>query len=192
MALKIAVIYGSVRSERQGIKGARFIVEQLKKRKHDVTFVDPLEYRLPLLDKRYFEYEKGKAPEVLEKLHGIFNEADAFVLVTGEYNHGIPPALKNILDHFYGEYGRKPSAIASYSMGPFGGIRAAIQLREVAAELQMPAIPSVFAMPAVHSSFDENGNAADKAYEERIKKFIEELEWYANALKTAREKGAPA
>ncbi len=189
MALKIAVIYGSVRSERQGIKGARFVVEQLKKRKHDVTFIDPLEYKLPLLDKRYFEYEKGKAPETLEKLARIFAEADAFVLVTGEYNHGIPPAMKNTLDHFYGEYRRKPSAIASYSMGPFGGVRAAIQLREVAAELQMPSIPMVFAMPAVQGLFDEKGNALDKAQEERIGKFIDELEWYANALKAAREKG---
>ncbi len=192
MALKIAVIYGSVRSERQGIKGARFVAEQLKKRKHDVTFVDPIEYRLPLLDKRYFEYEKGKAPATLEKLARIFTEADAFVLVTGEYNHGIPPAMKNILDHFYyGEYGYKTSAIASYSMGPFGGVRASIQLREVSAELGMPAIPTVFAMPSVHSSFDEKGNALDNSYEERIKKFLDELEWYANALKNAREKGMP-
>ncbi len=188
MALKIAVVYGSVRSERQGIKGARFVVEQLKKRKHDVTFIDPLEYKLPLLDKRYFEYEKGRAPAMLEKLAKTFTEADAFVLVTGEYNHAIPPALLNILDHFYGEYNQKPSAIASYSMGPFGGIRAAIQLREVAAELQMPSIPIVFAMPSVHSSFDEKGNAIDKPYEERIKKFLDELEWYADALKAARER----
>jgi NAD(P)H-dependent FMN reductase len=191
MPLKIAVIYGSVRAQRQGIKAARFIVKKLKERDYDVTLIDPLEYKLPLLDRRYSDYEKGKAPETMEKLAHIFTNADGFVIVSGEYNHGIPPALKNILDHYYKEYFFKPAAIATYSNGSFGGVRAGEQLREVLGYLGMATIQTMFPVPMVQNAFDDEGNAIDKAYEQRIKQFIDEFEWYANALKEARKKGVP-
>ncbi len=66
------VIYGSVRRARVGIRGARFIEQQLKKRGHDTTLIDPQEYKLPLLDNMYKEYEAGSAPEPLEKLANLF------------------------------------------------------------------------------------------------------------------------
>jgi len=77
-----------------------------------IHFIDPLEFNLPLLDKMYKEYEPGSAPAPMEKLARLFNESDGFLIVTGEYNHSIPPALKNLLDHFQSEYFFKPSAIA--------------------------------------------------------------------------------
>jgi NAD(P)H-dependent FMN reductase len=191
MPLKIAVIYGSVRSERQGIKAARFLVNKLKERKHDVTLIDPLQDKLPLLDRMYKEFEPGKAPEAMEKIAKAFKEADAFMIVTGEYNHSLPPALKNTLDHFQSEYFFKPSAIACYSAGPFGGVRAAVHLRAVLCELGMPSISSIFPISAVHKSFDEEGNSTDKAYDKRVVKFLDEFEWYADALKEKRDKGTP-
>ena len=191
MVLKIAVIYGSVRSQRQGIKAARFIVKKLKERNHEVTLVDPLEYNLPLLDKRYSDYEKGKAPEVMEKVEKIMDNADGFVIVSGEYNHGIPPALKNILDHYYKEYFFKPAAIATYSGGPFGGVRAGIEMRAILGELGMVSTHTMFPIPIVQDAFDEDGNAINKAYDDGIKKFLDEFEWYCNALKEARKKGLP-
>ena len=81
MTLRIAVIYGSVRTQRQGIKAARFIVNKLKERNHEVTLIDPLEFKLPLLDKRYWEFEKGKVPENIEKIEKILIDADGFVIV---------------------------------------------------------------------------------------------------------------
>ncbi|MFQ5531622.1 MAG: NADPH-dependent FMN reductase [Candidatus Nanoarchaeia archaeon] len=193
MPLHIAVIYGSTRSERQGIKAARFIVNELKKRKHEVKLVDPLEYKLPLLNKMHKEYDKGKAPTNLEKLHNIFEKADAYVIVSAEYNHTIPPALSNLIDHFMSEYFFKPSGIVSYSAGTFGGVRAAMTLRSLLAEVGMSSIPSTFSIPKVQDSFNEKGNdlTEKKDYERRIKKFLDELEWYANALKVARKKGKP-
>ena len=68
MKLNIVVLYGSVRFNRQGIKAAKFIVNKLKERKHNVTLIDPKDYRLPLLYKMYKEYPKKKAPATLEKL----------------------------------------------------------------------------------------------------------------------------
>ena len=191
MSLRFAVIYGSVRSERQGIKGARFVARMLEGRRHQVMFIDPLEYPLPFLDKMYKEYPPGEAPEVMEELAKIYRAADAFVIVSGEYNHSLPPALSNLIDHFMNEYFWRPAGIATYSHGPFGGVRAAEHLRGVLGEVGMVTVPTIFPMSAVDSSFDEHGNAVEKAYEQRIQQFLIELEWYAEALKAQRGKGVP-
>ena len=80
MPLNIAVIYGSARSERQGIKAAKFIVNKLKERDYEVTLVDSQEFKLPFLDKMYKEYN-GDAPENLEKLAQIIKKADGYIIV---------------------------------------------------------------------------------------------------------------
>lgn len=191
MALNLVIIFGSVRSDRQGIKAARFVQRQFVERGHTVTLVDPLEYQLPLLDRMYKEYAKGTAPEQLERLATLYRAADGFVIVTAEYNHSAPPALVNLLDHFLEEYFFRPSAIVSYSGGSFGGVRAASHLRDMLAELGMAAIPSSFPIPKVGAAFDDAGVPADAAYARRFTKFASELEWYAQALKTARQAGVP-
>ena len=89
----------------------------------------------------------------------LYRAVDGFVIVSGEYNHGIPPALKNLLDHFLEEYFFRPSAIVCYSAGSFGGVRAAMQLRMTLAELGMPSIPSLFPVPKVQDAFDDDGQA---------------------------------
>jgi NAD(P)H-dependent FMN reductase len=189
--LQIAILYGSVREARQGIKAARFVDDQLCRRGHATFLIDAKECRLPLLDRMYKEYPKGEAPEVLEKLAAMFRAVDAFVVVSGEYNHGVPPALKNLLDHFLEEYFWRPSAIVCYSGGPFGGVRAAMQLRMTLAELGMASIPSLFPVPKVQDAFDEEGRAQDPAWERRVQRFLDELEWHARALRAERAKGTP-
>jgi len=184
--LNTAVIYGSARQGRQGIKAARFVVRKLEERGHAVTLVDSLEHPLPFLDLMYKEYEEGKAPKAMEMVGEILDTADGFIIVSAEYNHSIPAALKNLLDHFQSEYLYKPSAIVTYSAGPFGGVRALINLRAILAELGTPSIPSAFPVSQVQDAFDDDGNPLDQAYNERIVKFLDEYEWYANALKHAR------
>jgi len=191
MDLKVAVIYGSVRSNRQGIKAAKYLNRKLKDRGYYVDFIDPLVYQLPFLDKMYKEYEPGQAPENIQKLADIFSAADGFLIVSGEYNHSIPPALKNLLDHFQAEYVFKPSAIAAYSAGMFGGMRVAVHLRAVLAELGMPAISSIQPFPRVQKSFDENGTPQNEHIEPSTNRFLSEFEWYMNALKRQREEGTP-
>jgi len=186
-SLNIAVIYGSARQGRQGIKAARFIVRKLEQRGQLVTLVDSQEHLLPLLDLMYKEYKAGKAPAAMEAIGDILKAADGFVIVSAEYNHSIPAALKNLLDHFQSEYLYKPSAIVTYSAGPFGGVRALINLRAILAELGTPSIPSAFPISHVHNSFDDDGNALDGIYDERVIKFLDEFEWYTHALKLARE-----
>ncbi len=187
----MALIYGSVRTEREGIKAARFMHKMLIKRNHRVTFIDPLEYKLPLLDYMYKEYKPGNAPENIASIAKILMKADAFVVVTGEYNHSTPPALKNLLDHFQIEYFFKPSAIVSYSAGNYGGVRSAIQMRIIMGELGAPAISSILPFPKVQDLFDEEGNILNKKFISGAERFIDELEFYAIALKEQRKKGVP-
>lgn len=187
MPLKLVVFYGSVRSARQGIRAARFIAGQCQNRGHDVVLIDPIEYSLPLIDKMYKEYRPQEAPETLRRLADIISGADAYIVVSGEYNHTVPPALSNLLDHFLEEYFWKPSAIVCYSAGSFGGVRASLTLRAMLAELGMSSIPSVLPVPKVQNAFDEDGTPKDNGYYKRAADFLEELEWYANALRDARE-----
>lgn len=192
MSLRLAVILGSVRRERIGIRVARYAVTALRERGHEVTLVDPLEYDLPLLDLRYADYDAGTAPETLERLAGVLREADGFVLVSAEYNNSIPPALSNLLDHFVAEYAHKPSAIVCYSAGPFGGVRAAMQLRAMTAQLGMSSIPSLLPCPVAHEMFAEDGMPTGPRPGKSGARFFAELEWYAQALKAARAAGLPA
>jgi len=190
-SLTVSLIYGSVRSARQGVFAARYLEKKLKERNHNVHFIDPLEYNLPLLDKMYKEYETGKAPEKMEELARTFKKSDGFLIVTGEYNHSIPPAMKNLLDHFQAEYFFKPSAIASYSAGSFGGVRSAVHLRVIVGELGMPAISSMLPFPGIGNLFDENLVTHNKFIEPSTQKFLDEFEWYLEAFKNQRQKGVP-
>ena len=187
--LKTAVLYGSARRDRQGIKAARFVVRKLEARDHDVTLVDSEEFDLPPLDWMYKEYEAGTAPPAMQKVADILNVADGFIVVSGEYNHSVPAALKNLLDHYQSEYHYKPSGIVTYSAGPFGGVRALVNLRGILAELGTPSIPSSFPISQIHSAFGDDGRSSDTPYEKRVIKFLDEFEWYARALRDARDQG---
>ena len=191
MPLVMPVILGSVRSDRQGIRAARFIRASLEGRGIEAPLVDPTELNLPLLDRMYKEYAKGEAPPALETLATLLRRADAFVIVCGEYNHSVPPALSNTLDHFLEEYFWRPSAIVCYSAGQFGGVRAAMQLRAMLCELGTPSIPSLLPIPRIHKALDEQGQPAEEWLGKAAGKFLDELVWYAEALKGRREKGTP-
>lgn len=187
MPLATAVLYGSARRGRQGIKAARFIVKQLATRGHQVELIDSDQCQLPMLDLMYKEYQPGQAPAAMEHVASVLRNADGFIVVSGEYNHSVPAALKNLLDHFQSEYHYKPSGIVTYSAGPFGGVRNLVNMRGILAELGTPAIPSAFPVMKVQSAFDDEGNALDANYEKFVVRFLDEYEWYANALKAGRD-----
>ncbi len=187
----ISIIYGSVRTGRQGILAAKYLEKKVKERGVKTYLIDPLEYSLPFLDKMYKEYDKGEAPAQMEQLATIFNQTDGFLIVSGEYNHSIPPALKNILDHFQSEYLFKPSAIACYSAGIFGGVRAAVHLRAILGELGMPSISSMLPFITIGELFNDDLTPKNSIVEKSTARFLDEFVWYVEALKNQREKGVP-
>lgn len=188
--LHVTLLYGSVRTARQGIKAARFMQRTLVDRGHDVAVVDAMTLGLPLLDRMYKEYADD-APTQLTELAATYRMTDGFIVVSGEYNHGIPPALKNLLDHFLEEYFYRPSGIVCYSAGIFGGVRAAMQLRMTLGELGMPSVPTILPIGRVQDAFDDDGRPTDPGQTRRADRFLDEFEWYARALKVARAGGTP-
>jgi len=168
------------------MRAARLIMTALAARGHAPTLVDPLVLQLPLLDRMYKEYPKGEAPENLAMLAELYRSVDGFLVVSAEYNHGIPPALKNLLDHFLEEYFFRPSAIACYSTSGFGGVRAAMQLRMTLAELGMSSIPSLFPIPRIGEALTEDGAPVEPRLERSLTRFLDEFDWYARALKQER------
>ena len=182
--MKITVILSSVRENRLA-DGVYKKFNELLGNKFPFTLIDPVEYNLPLLNKRYFEM---KEPELkFKQLHDIFTETDGFIIITAEYNHGIPPALKNLLDHFGGEFKYKSCGIISYSDGPIGGARSCEQLRLVCSTLGMPPIPISPAWGVANKADLPDGASFLKNFEKTFKVFIEQFEWYTEAYITQRK-----
>lgn len=193
----VAVLLGSVRSERMGIRAARWVIAELQRRGHEAVLVDAQELELPLLDKMWKELKNDTSAKYaelkkkLEPLAELYARADGFCVVTAEYNHSVPPALSNLIDYFLEEYFWRPSAIVCYSAGQFGGVRAAMQLRALLAETGMPSIPSLQPIPSIGTSLSEEGVALTRQLAERSGKFFDEFEWYMRALQAERAKGKP-
>jgi len=193
----VPVLLGSVRSDRMGDRVAKWVVRQLETRGHQPMLVDAAELKLPILDRMWKEIKNGPSAQHQE-LHGklkplaeLYARADGFCIVSAEYNHSISPGMCNLLDHFLEEYFWRPSAIVCYSATPFGGVRAAMQLRAMLAEVGMPSIPSIQPIPAVSTALTKDGAALTQQLAERTGRFFDEFEWYMRAFKAEREKGTP-
>jgi len=193
----VAVLQGSVRSERMGDRVAKWVVSQLEARGHEAVLVDAAELKLPLLDKMWKEIKDGsdakqeKLREKLAPLAKLYERADGFAIVSGEYNHSVPPALTNLIDYFLEEYYYRPSAIICYSAIAFGGVRAAMQLRVLLAETGMSSIPSIQPIPRVGDALSSEGVALTQELAEKSDRFFEEFDWYMTALKAGRELDDP-
>jgi|SRR5947209_3776269 len=195
MPNRILVLYGSYRSDRMGIRLARFVIENFRAGGDDVELIDAKAIGLPMLDRMYKEYPKGGAPPELEALARKIRGADSFVFVTGEYNWGIQPGLKNLTDHFLEEWFWRPAAIASYSAGRFAGARAALAWHGTLSEMGMVVTSSSLAVGAIAQTLAENGEPAGeggKALVHAFPRFAEDLTWWMEAAKAQRAKrGVP-
>jgi NAD(P)H-dependent FMN reductase len=194
MPNRILVFYGSYRSDRMGIRLARFLVESLRGRGDEVELIDAKAVGLPMLDRMYKEYPKGEAPAALEKLARQIQEADGFIFVTGEYNWGVQPGLKNLTDHFLEEWFWRPAGIASYSAGRFSGARAALIWHGTLSEMGMVVISSTIAVGAIAQSLSAEGNPSGdggKALEHAFPRFADDLTWWMEAAKEQRARKQP-
>lgn len=194
MANRILVFYGSYRSDRMGIRLARFVVEGLRGRGDDAELIDAKAVGLPMLDRMYKEYPKGSAPAALEKLAGQIRGADGLVFIAGEYNWGIQPGLKNLTDHFLEEWFWRPAAIASYSAGRFSGARAATAWHGTLSEMGMVVISSTIAVGPIAQCLSADGKPqgeGGKALERTFPRFADDLAWWMEAAKAQRARRAP-
>src|SRR5882757_3599154 len=194
MSHRILVFYGSYRSDRMGIRLAQFVVEGLRGLGDEVELIDAKAVGLPILDRMYKEYPKGTAPAALEKLAGQIRDADGFVFITGEYNWGMQPGLKNLTDHFLEEWFWRPAAIASYSAGRLSGAHAATAWHGTLCEMGMVVVSSTLSVGPIAQTLSENGEPigeAGKALARAFPRFADDLVWWIEAAKAQRAKRAP-
>jgi len=194
MADRILVLYGSYRSDRMGLRLADFLVERLRARGADARLIDAKAVDLPMLDRMYKEYPKGSAPPAMEALATEIREADAFVFVTGEYNWGPQPGLKNLTDHFLEEWFWRPAAVASYSAGRFSGVRSGSVWHSILSEMGMVVVSSTIAVGPISQTLDANGQPtgdAGKALEKSFIRFADDLAWWTEAARAQRARQAP-
>lgn len=194
MPLSIPVFYGSYRSDRLGIRLADYIVAGINARGDKAELIDAKAIDLPMLDRMYKEHPKGEAPPAMERLAETICTADAFIFVTGEYNWGMQPGLKNLTDHFLEEWFWRPAAIASYSAGRLGGARSNSMWHPTLSEMGMVVISSTITVGPIAQTLDEQGHTtgdAGKSLDRAFPRFADDLSWWAEAAKAQRAVKAP-
>jgi len=194
MTDRVLVFYGSYRSDRMGIRLADYIVAGLKARGEDAELVDAKAIGLPMLDRMYKEYALGSAPQALEELASKIRAADAFVFVTGEYNWGTQPGLKNLTDHFLEEWFWRPAAIASYSAGRIAGARSGLLWHGTLSEMGMIVISSTLTVGPIAQALTADGKPLGEAgqfLDHSFIRFADDLAWWTEAAKVQRSHKTP-
>jgi NAD(P)H-dependent FMN reductase len=194
MGDRILILYGSYRSDRAGIRLAHYLIRRFEERGDSASLVDAKTVGLPMLDRMYKEYAKGAAPPAMEALAGQIRTADAFVFVTGEYNWGVQPGLKNLTDHFLEEWFWRPAAIVSYSAGRLAGVRANLAWHGTLSEMGMVVISSSLAVGPISAVLDEQGNMTGEfgaGFDAAFPRFADDLAWWTAAAKNQRAHTPP-
>ena len=194
MPHRLLVLYGSYRSDRMGIRLADYLVRNLAARGDDVELIDAKAVGLPMLDRMFKEYKPGDAPEAMAALAAKIRAADGFVFVTGEYNWGMQPGLKNLTDHFLEEWFWRPATIASYSAGRLSGARAATAWHGTLSEMGMVAVSSTLAVGPIAQALSAEGKPTGEAGQSLARafpRFADDLLWWVEAGREQRARKAP-
>ena len=183
----IAIISGSVRLGRQSHHVAMYLEKFiLESGLASAELIDLKEYNFPVLEERL-----SRTPDptpAMKDFSGRIAKADAVIMVFPEYNAGYPASVKNAIDLLYDEWYHKPIGLASVSSGSFAGLSALSLLQTIFLRIKAIPISSTFPVPNVQNSFDEQGNALDKALsDKRAGAFLKELLWYAEAVRRMKE-----
>ncbi len=194
MADRILVLYGSYRADRKGIGLANFVTAGLAGRGELAELVDAKAINLPMLDRMYKEYAPGAAPPAMQGLAAKIRSADAFVFVTGEYNWGVQPGLKNLTDHFLEEWFWRPAAVVSYSAGRLSGARSNMLWHGTLSEMGMVVISSTLTVGPIDRSVSADGvpiGDAGSALQKAFARFADDLAWWTEAARNQRARKAP-
>ncbi|MDP3771759.1 MAG: NADPH-dependent FMN reductase [bacterium] len=178
--LFIPLILGTAREGRRSEHVARFILKAVERYGGITTeLIDVRDYLFTRTDDTG---ESDMAKRYREKI----TRADGLIIVSPEYNHGYPGELKLLLDSAYDEYAHKPVGVCGVSSGQMGGDRMMEQLRLILIDFALVPIKSAIYFPYIKTLF-RDGEITDPSFTERVKKFLDELVWFASALKAARQ-----
>jgi NAD(P)H-dependent FMN reductase len=186
-ALKIKVILGSTRQQRFGEQPAKWITEKAKSKGFDVELLDLRDYPMPFFNEAISPSMKKEpyANSAVEQWTEKIAEADGFIMIAAEYNHGYTAVLKNAIDYVGKEWNKKPVAFVGY--GSVGGARAIEQLREVAIEAQLAPIRNAVHLTNFWGLLDASGTMNFSSFEGAGDGMLDQLAWWTKALKVARD-----
>ncbi|AEF55292.1 NADPH-dependent FMN reductase [Marinomonas posidonica] len=197
--MKFLVFLGTVRNStppkpaRLGVRVAKACLDCLASRfeDHEIELIDALDYPMEPVFKPHFAYVKGKAPSALDELADKIAAADGYIMVSPEYNHSMSPALANLLNHFGSSiFSYKPSAIVTYSAGQWGGMRAALGMRNFLAELGCLSVSAMVHIPKAQEVLCEDGSLQagedESAWFDYFGRSFYQLVWWAEATKQQR------
>ncbi len=178
--MKIEIISGSPRRQSLSRRVALHIRKWLQEHtSHEADIIDLQDWNLPPVQSVFVSVEKTD-PAFRPLAERIFG-ADAFILVTPEYNGSYSPALKNLLDHFPKQY-HKPFAVVTASPGAMGGMRASQQLLLLVPALFGIASPYMLVVPFVDKKFDQEGALLDETFQHSVHNFITEFLWLSEKI----------
>jgi NAD(P)H-dependent FMN reductase len=186
--MHIQIIVGSVREGRRAKPVADWVYQQATPRGDcSVELVDLKDWDLPL-------FSLGRPPilgeyedELQQRWAHKIAQADGYLFVSPEYNHGYTPVLKNALDYLYAEWLRKPASFVTY--GGVSGARGVEQLRLVLIELQMAPLRDAVHIGGIPSKLNDGVFTGDSRDEQQLKGVLDELLWWSRALSNARQDG---
>ncbi|MDE2312004.1 MAG: NAD(P)H-dependent oxidoreductase [Patescibacteria group bacterium] len=190
MVLNIPVILGSVRDGRKSEAPAKYILAKIEAAGYQTQLVDFKELALPFYDGATVPvvYFKSQYPNPnAQRWSEIARAADAFVVVSPEYNHGYSAALKNALDWGYLEFERKPFGLVGVSNGTTAGARMIENLRPVIENFGAMAVRETVMIGPVQNYFGDDGKLLNPELNKKIDGLLKSLAWWARALKAARE-----
>ncbi len=180
--MNIEIVSGSPRKESITFRVALFLQRCLReKTKHNINIIDVREWNFPTLQEQVYS-SVAATPDPYKPLAERMFSADAFILVTPEYNGSYTPPLKNLFDHFPKQM-HKPFGIVTASPGALGGVRAALQLQFLICALFGIPSPYMMVTPQVEKKFDAQGNLLDNSFQNSINTFINEFLWLAEKLR---------
>mmetsp|Transcript_38366 Transcript_38366/g.105682 ORF Transcript_38366/g.105682 Transcript_38366/m.105682 type:complete len:210 (+) Transcript_38366:53-682(+) len=191
-ALRCALLLGSTRRVRIGPRVAAWVGERVEQRGMEIDVLDPVTledgFFMRLIEKPHFHYKDGEdVPKPLLNVAQRLAGADAYVVVTPEMNHALPPGLTNLMSHFGSSlYSFKPSGICVYSAGLWGGARAGVALRSFLGELGCTPVSAAVQISKVQAQF-KDGASPEPTSEKMCERMLDQLEWHARALKAHRQ-----
>jgi len=178
--MKVIIISGSPRTSSLTKRVALHLLTAIEEStQHEVDLIDLQQWNLPPMETVFTSVDN--TPDEFRSLSKKIFEADAFILVSPEYNGSYSPALKNLLDHFPKQH-HKPFGIVTASPGAFGGMRAAQQLLLLVPALFGIASPYLLVVPVVDKKFNAQGGLIDEKFKNSIHNFITEFLWLAESL----------
>ena len=187
--LDIPVFLGSVRRGRRSPVVARWLHRRLVSRGGiETDIVDLHELDLPVMEERL--RMRDDPPPGLESLAARIDRSDGLVIVTPEYNSGIPGSVKNALDYLLPEFQRLSVGVATVSAGGFGGVSCLAQMRLVLLSMGAVPVPASLPVSRVQDAFDEDGEPTDDRFASRADRFLDEVVWWAEAARDRRASDA--